>query len=187
MSLAQDMYLANVQQACSNMALIISNVLDFVGRTVHCRGITADAGCVQSKLERNNAESTARPVRVNPRTMVESLTRMTEDRSLDRVGPAVDVIVTVSAEVPETVFLDEAYTVRVLINLISNALKFTERGFILIEALMRDGKMEVNVQDTGTGIPKRFRKLLFEPYRQADSSLTRPHQGTGLGEPTLEP
>lgn len=51
----------------------------------------------------------------------------------------------------------------------------------MIDAVMQEGQMVVKVQDTGSGIPKKFRKVLFEPYRQADSSLTRPHQGTGLG------
>lgn len=46
---------------------------------------------------------------------------------------------------------------------------------------MEGGLLVINVIDSGSGIPKRFRKSLFEPYRQADNSLTRPHQGTGLG------
>ncbi|KAG0146668.1 hypothetical protein CROQUDRAFT_44032 [Cronartium quercuum f. sp. fusiforme G11] len=156
----QKLYLTNMQQACANMQLIIANVLDF------------------SKLERNNAESIAKPVCMNFRAMVEGIGRMTEDRGL---SGAVDMIVHVSEKVPETALIDETFVLRICMNLISNALKFTEKGFILISLEMHGEVLVIKVQDTGVGIPRSFRKDLFEPYRQADSSTTRPHQGTGLG------
>ncbi|KNZ49071.1 hypothetical protein VP01_522g3 [Puccinia sorghi] len=163
----QRWYLSNMQQACSNMQLIIANVLDF------------------SKLERNNSESCAKPVRVNLRTMLEGIAQMTEDRS-DLAGKkrAVDLIVQVAESVPDTVMIDETFFMRICMNLLSNALKFTERGLIMIDVDMDANDSEmliVKVQDTGIGIPASFMSSLFEPYRQADSSTTRPHQGTGLG------
>lgn len=106
---------------------------------------------------------------------------MTGNRGIDSSASGVDIIVSVSDAVPETLFLDEAYTVRVLINLLSNAVKFTEAGYILLTLDIKEQELVFKVTDTGIGIPARFRKSLFEPYRQADSSLTRLHQGTGLG------
>ncbi|KAA1119108.1 hypothetical protein PGT21_015358 [Puccinia graminis f. sp. tritici] len=161
----QKWYLSNMQQACSNMQLIIANVLDF------------------SKLERNNDESCAKPVRVNIRSMLEGIAQMTEDRS-DLAGKkrAVDLIVNIADDVPETAMLDETFFMRICMNLLSNALKFTERGLIMIDVETNDDDMlTLRVKDTGIGVPPNFMSSLFEPYRQADSSTTRPHQGTGLG------
>ncbi|KAH9817887.1 hypothetical protein DFH28DRAFT_1080989 [Melampsora americana] len=121
-----------------------------------------------SKLERNNEESNAKPVCMNLRAMSEAR--------------SVDLIVHVSAIVPETALIDETFVLRICMNLLSNALKFTEKGFILISLDMNGPEsLVIKVQDTGIGIPRSFRRELFEPYRQADSSTTRPHQGTGLG------
>lgn len=114
--------------------------------------------------------------------MLEGIIRVTGNRGIDSNPSGVDIIVSVSDAVPETLFLDEAYTVRVLINLLSNAVKFTEAGYILLTLDINEQKLVFKCTDTGSGIPARFRKSLFEPYRQADSSLTRLHQGTGLGQ-----
>ena len=66
--------------------------------------------------------------------------------------------------------------------LLSNAQKFCDTGYILLSASMSGpSQLLLTVSDTGCGIPKSFRGALFEPFRQADTSLTRPRQGTGLG------
>ncbi|KAH9942971.1 histidine kinase [Amylocystis lapponica] len=108
-----------------------------------CHALNVIAGNVLdfSKLDRNNLELSARPP--------------------GQLG--VDVVLSVTSEVPTTVYLDETYTFRVLMNLLSNAQKFCEQGYICV------------------GIPQSFRAALFEPFQQADTSPTRPRQGTGLG------
>ncbi|OAV92344.1 hypothetical protein, variant [Puccinia triticina 1-1 BBBD Race 1] len=131
----QRWYLSNMQQACANMQLIIANVLDF------------------SKLERNNNESCAKPVLVNIRSMLEGIAQMTEDRS-DLAGKkrAVDLIVQIAEDVPETAMLDETFFMRICMNLLSNALKFTERGLIMIDVELSDTEtLSLKVQDTGIG------------------------------------
>ena len=85
---------------------------------------------------------------------------MTEDRS-DLAGKkrAVDLIVQVAESVPDTVMIDETFFMRICMNLLSNALKFTERGLIMIDVDMdaNDSKMLiVKVQDTGIGRVFRF-------------------------------
>ncbi len=69
----------------------------------------------------------------------------------------------------------------VLKNLIANAVKFTERGSVTVEAHKEGGGVEIAVTDTGIGIPPEAQSLIFEPFRQADSSTTRRYGGVGLG------
>jgi PAS domain S-box-containing protein len=75
---------------------------------------------------------------------------------------------------------------QVLLNLLSNALKFTERGYVAIEARAQpagEGRLalRVEVQDTGIGVPEDVKPQLFESFVQADGSVTRKYGGTGLG------
>ena len=89
-------------------------------------------------------------------------------------------------DVPVWVEGDKDRLRQVLVNLMSNALKFTERGRVSISALAgpeRGGKREISiaVEDTGIGIAEEHRELIFEGFRQADGSITRRFGGTGLG------
>ncbi len=70
---------------------------------------------------------------------------------------------------------------QILLNLLGNAAKFTESGSISVGARHRDGRIVLEVADTGCGIPQEFLDLIFEEFRQVDSSSTRQHGGTGLG------
>jgi len=81
---------------------------------------------------------------------------------------------------------DEARLVQVVMNLVSNAVKFTSEGEILLRTEVHeldDGQAELffQVKDTGIGIPKEKQQELFEPFTQADVSSTRRYGGTGLG------
>ncbi len=69
----------------------------------------------------------------------------------------------------------------VLKNLIANAIKFTEQGKVSVRAVRRDGGIEIAVSDTGIGISPATQEIIFEPFRQADSSMTRRYGGVGLG------
>ena len=77
---------------------------------------------------------------------------------------------------------DRNYLQRVLVNLISNAIKFTERGGVWVE-IEEETKdcIAITVQDTGIGIEPEHLDHIFEAFRQVDQSLTRQHSGTGLG------
>ncbi len=81
---------------------------------------------------------------------------------------------------------DSHHTRQVLLNLLANAVKFTERGRIVLRAaIVRQDALEtrvrIEVKDTGIGIPLSKQSAIFEPFTQADDSITRVYGGTGLG------
>ncbi|MGH9713454.1 MAG: ATP-binding protein [Candidatus Acidiferrales bacterium] len=92
----------------------------------------------------------------------------------------------IDPRIPPLLFGDPARLRQVLINLIGNAIKFTELGEISLDVdqeSRRDDqiKLHFRVRDTGIGIPKEQQDLIFEAFTQADSSTTRKYGGTGLG------
>jgi PAS domain S-box-containing protein len=70
---------------------------------------------------------------------------------------------------------------QVLINLVNNAIKFSERGEVSIECQIKDGWLETSVHDSGIGIKPEDMDRLFKPFQQIDTGLARGHEGTGLG------
>jgi len=76
---------------------------------------------------------------------------------------------------------DERRLAQVLLNLVGNAIKFTEAGEVQIQVTAMDGAFTVAVTDTGSGIAEAHQQTIFEEFQQADSSSTRLKGGTGLG------
>ena len=76
---------------------------------------------------------------------------------------------------------DEQRLTQVLLNLVGNAIKFTDKGEVRISATARNGTFEVCVTDTGPGIAMVEQKRIFEQFHQVDSSNTKAKGGTGLG------
>ncbi|HEX8983787.1 MAG TPA: ATP-binding protein [Bryobacteraceae bacterium] len=96
------------------------------------------------------------------------------------------LLVNTAPEVPERVLGDPDRVRQVLVNLLGNAIKFTERGEIgiAVERERLDGArclLHFSVRDTGGGIPADKQEVIFRPFEQADGSITRKHGGTGLG------
>jgi len=90
-----------------------------------------------------------------------------------------------SPEVPDDLYTDPSRLRQCLVNLISNAIKFTHDGHVhvrvLVEGPGNDPHLRFDVEDTGVGIPAEKQALVFEAFRQADGSTTRKYGGTGLG------
>lgn len=128
-----------------------------------------------SKLERD-ADASCRPVALDIRTVCESILVLlpTKDDEAD-----VELLVVVAPNVPHSLMLDETYMHRILMNLLSNAMKFTRSGYILLRIEMNDSKLLATVKDTGCGIPPSFLPQLFEPFKQAQTRGSQ--RGTGLG------
>lgn len=93
----------------------------------------------------------------------------------------------IAVDVPREVFGDPAHLRQVLINLVNNAIKFTDDGYVRLEVIAMDGagenaiRLRFTIADSGIGIPASARAKLFEAFEQADASLSRRHGGTGLG------
>jgi signal transduction histidine kinase len=86
----------------------------------------------------------------------------------------------VSADLPPA-HGDERRLTQVLLNLMGNAIKFTDSGEVIVKASATDGAFSVSVRDTGPGISVADQAKLFQEFQQADNSLTRKKGGTGLG------
>jgi len=106
--------------------------------------------------------------------------------ALQAAAKDVELVVDIRPEVPDLVRGDAQRIRQCLLNLLGNAVKFTERGEIIVEVCVlaqQSGKslMQFSVRDTGIGLSPEQRAQLFQPFTQADSSTTRQFGGTGLG------
>ncbi|MGD0302283.1 MAG: ATP-binding protein, partial [Bryobacteraceae bacterium] len=87
---------------------------------------------------------------------------------------------------PTEVIGDPGRVRQILLNLAGNAIKFTERGHVIVavECMERgatDARVRISVEDTGIGIPEEQQEYVFQKFTQADASTTRRYGGTGLG------
>ena len=94
--------------------------------------------------------------------------------------------VELATPIPQRIVTDPTRLRQVLVNLVGNAIKFTEIGSVTIRAALvqeegQEPLLEFRVTDTGIGIPKKKLETIFQPFSQADTSVTRKFGGTGLG------
>jgi PAS domain S-box-containing protein len=93
----------------------------------------------------------------------------------------INVVNEIAYDLPE-LHADERMIKQILINLLSNAIKFTpEGGTVTLRAFVAADGLQISVTDTGIGIPSDKMAIVLEPFRQADMSLHREYEGTGLG------
>ncbi len=105
--------------------------------------------------------------------LVESLSPLTKGKTLKLTFKVSDPGLSVNA--------DMSKLRRILVNLISNAIKFTPSGEIVVSAEVQDNSVLFKVQDTGIGLMDQETDIIFEKFRQVDSSASRKYQGIGLG------
>ena len=102
--------------------------------------------------------------------------------SVRQQGKAKSIGIETKLSIPATIFADRLRIKQILFNLLSNALKFTpEGGRVEVEALSRDGFIEISVGDTGIGIPKELHEAVFDKFYQAGATTRGVREGTGLG------
>ena len=134
-----------------------------------------------SKLEAGKLilESIPFPLRSTLDDVVTLLAHSSHDKGLE-------LTLNIKNDVPDNVIGDPLRLQQVITNLVGNAIKFTESGNIdiLVEKRALSNtkvQIEVQIRDTGIGIPERDQSRLFQAFRQADASISRRHGGTGLG------
>ena len=121
-----------------------------------------------------------------PTSLRETLTQALAPLQLQASARQISLVWSASNEVPETVVADGQRWRQILLNLVGNAVKFTAVGGVqvLLECRQSDGAQALlacSVIDTGIGMTAEQQRAVFEPFIQADSSVTRRYGGTGLG------
>ncbi len=119
----------------------------------------------------------------SPRYVVEEAVELFAEAAANK---GIELVLDVAADVPEAVIGDPGRVRQVLINLIGNAVKFTEAGEIVVRAGKREARgpgvaVHFEVIDTGVGLTREEADRIFAVYSQLDSSTTRRHGGAGLG------
>ncbi len=156
-------YLSMVQESGEALLGVINDVLDF------------------SKIEAGKMEIDKRLFDVS-----ESLGDIMKSLSLKAHSKGLELAFRIHPEVPRFVIGDVGRLRQVLVNLVGNAIKFTDRGEVVVEvnriaSESQEHVLEFRVHDTGIGIPDEKRDRIFNEFEQADSSTTRRYGGTGLG------
>ncbi len=128
-----------------------------------------------SKLRNLNLKLNIQPV--NLRRVVGSVIN-TLERTNKPEG--VQLVIDIPDGIPD-IKADENRLVQIFYNLLGNALKFTESGYIKVSAVQVEDALEICVKDTGVGIPEEKQKIIFDSFKQLEDSLTRRSGGAGLG------
>ena len=114
--------------------------------------------------------------------LVEVVERVMDSVSAEAFGKGLELVSDIYPSVPKFVMGDPTRLQQILLNIVKNAVKFTEKGYIhAIVEKNGDGALLFKVEDTGIGISKEARNKLFTDFYQADTSTTRKYGGTGLG------
>lgn len=128
-----------------------------------------------AKLKNFDLKMNLKPVKL--KRSVESVVNMLG--RLNRTDK-VEMLIQIPDDLPD-IDADENRLLQILYNLVGNALKFTEAGYIKVSAAKAGEMAEICVEDTGTGIPQDKLDIIFESFQQLEASLTRKSGGTGLG------
>ncbi len=163
LSAEQRGYLDTVKDSAESLLTLIDDVLDL------------------SKMEAGKLALD--PVPFCPRELMDRTVRVLALRAEQK---QLEMLVDVDPATPDCIVGDPTRLRQIVVNLVGNAIKFTERGEIavrvkVIERGPEGVKIEFAVSDTGIGIAKEKQKLVFEAFSQADTSTTRQFGGTGLG------
>jgi two-component system, sensor histidine kinase and response regulator len=163
LSTEQREYLSMVKSSADALLAILNDILDF------------------SKIEMRKLELESIPfsIRDHLADLVKPLALRAEQKGLE-------LVCHVLPDVPNAGLGDPGRLRQVLVNLVGNAIKFTERGQILVQVEVESRSEDAItvhyfVSDSGIGIPREKLQTIFEPFKQADGSTTRRFGGTGLG------
>lgn len=163
LDLQQRKHIEIIQTSGGNLLSIVNDILDM------------------SKIEAGMMRIEEAPFRIND--IMASVQQMLNPKAEEK---NLQLILKVDNETPETLRGDAVRLTQVLVNLISNAIKFTEEGgvYVRVTPFRKTEEsvcLEILVRDTGIGIPKDKQRFIFERFEQAEAETTRRFGGTGLG------
>lgn len=156
-------YLSVVRQSADALLRLLNDILDL------------------SKVEAGRIELESVPFDLR-----EAVSDAARVLAVPAAAKGLELVCHVSADVPSVVVGDPGRLRQVIVNLVGNAVKFTDAGEVMLEVRtdeLRNGEATLHfaVHDTGIGIPEDKQRQIFEAFSQADTSITRRYGGTGLG------
>jgi signal transduction histidine kinase/CheY-like chemotaxis protein len=152
-------YLEIVESSADSLLTIINDILDF------------------SKMEAGKLSLD--PIEFSLRKSIDDIMRLFEFRAEQK---KIGLIHSVAADVPARLIGDPGRLRQIVVNLVGNAIKFTERGEVTVRVELGEGNvLHISVKDTGIGIHADKQRAIFDSFAQADASTTRKFGGTGLG------
>jgi len=129
-----------------------------------------------SKIESGKMELSFEPY--NPAKLVEEIVKMYQPIALKK---GINLTMKIGKDIPKVAIADPFRVKQIIINLVSNSLKFTHEGYVMISVEKDGDNLIYTVEDTGIGIPKEKLQAIFEPFTQVDATISRKYGGTGLG------
>lgn len=154
----QKRYAEVISRSGQSLVAIINDILDL------------------SKVEAGKMDLENAPLSVNE--VIDTVTALFAERALAK---GLDLAAFVSTSAPTEMLGDQVRLTQIISNLVNNALKFTERGHVLIRVLRVDTNLRIEVKDTGIGIGSDKISDIFASFTQAEQSTARRYGGTGLG------
>ncbi len=156
-------YLDTIKKSANYLMAIINDILDY------------------SKIEAEKIELV--PIEFSLRDCIEN---SVDSLAIQAHGKGLELACYIPPEIPETIIGDPGRLRQIIINLVSNSIKFTEKGEIIVSVeeksrTEKDIYLHFTVADTGVGIPKSKQRMIFDSFSQVDSSISRRFDGTGLG------
>ena len=154
-------YLENIQISGKHLSELINNILDL------------------SKIEVGKFNLSVGPVAVD--SVSKSVYQINRIKAFEK---AITFTYETAGDIPEYIETDRTMLNQILMNLVSNAIKFTDEGKavkMLLKADQETKLVKFDVVDQGIGIPPERQASIFEPFEQADNTITRKYGGTGLG------
>jgi len=156
-------YLDTVKMSADSLLTVINDILDFS---------KIEAGKVD--LDMANFD------------LCDNLEKIMKTLALRADEKGLELLCEIAPDVPGVVHGDSSRLDQIIINLVSNAIKFTQEGEVALRVQLRaregdDCILHFTVADTGIGVPLEKQRIIFDPFTQADSSTTRKYGGTGLG------
>ena len=153
-------YASNIKSAGKTLLSIVNDILDL------------------SKIESGKMEII--PVDFDPRTVINEIYTITKDKAASK---GLDYRLDVSPDIPKYIHGDEIRISQIMLNLVNNAVKYTEKGYIKVSLSFNQelSALEFSVEDSGMGIKDEDKEKLFSSFTRLQESANRKIEGTGLG------